>query len=121
MAERWQDRAACRGAPLEWFVPPDGVRGTARRKLEQRAKNICAGCPVAAECLADAETVADAWAVRGGLTPAERGWRHTGKRATRLPCNECGTPYTRQQPTQLHCSPSCAAKARQRAKRRAAA
>lgn len=73
MTEDYTRRAACRGLDSEMFFPrgDDWVTGdNPARALA--AKAVCAVCPVRAECLADPVTANDAWAVRGGTTPAER-------------------------------------------------
>lgn len=63
----WRERAACNADTVnpEWFFPDlPGLAGN-------RAKSICAGCPVRDECLASAlwEPVCGIW---GGTTKAER-------------------------------------------------
>jgi WhiB family redox-sensing transcriptional regulator len=47
----WQSDAACRGEDLVLFFGPDGERAPEREVRERKAKAICAGCPVARECL----------------------------------------------------------------------
>lgn len=63
----WRTRAACRGANPDLFFPGrsdhDGIR---------RAKLICAGCDVRAECLADALPDAHLVGVFGGTSERER-------------------------------------------------
>jgi hypothetical protein len=70
--ERWYERAACRGQPLEaWFPRP----GTAALAAYSRGRRICASCPVLAACLDDdlrAEAPDRRWGMRAGLMPAER-------------------------------------------------
>jgi hypothetical protein len=68
---RWRDRAACAapGVDLTLFFPERG-----RHDLAARAKWVCAGCPVAPACLADALAApcsAD-HGIRGGTTREER-------------------------------------------------
>jgi WhiB family redox-sensing transcriptional regulator len=60
----WTSRAACRG------TDPDAlfVQGAA----QNRAKTVCLGCPVRAECLADALDNRVEFGVWGGLTERER-------------------------------------------------
>ena len=60
----WASRAVCKEArPDELFV-----RGAA----QNRAKQMCAGCPVRSECLAEALDNAIEWGVWGGMTERER-------------------------------------------------
>jgi WhiB family transcriptional regulator, redox-sensing transcriptional regulator len=60
----WASQALCREArPDELFV-----RGAA----QNRAKQLCAGCPVRTECLAEALDNAIEWGVWGGMTERER-------------------------------------------------
>ena len=60
----WGARGACRGGnPDELFV-----QGAA----QNRAKNICLGCPVRTECLADALDNRIEFGVWGGMTERER-------------------------------------------------
>ena len=62
--EDWASQAQCRGSqPDELFV-----RGAAQNK----AKQLCAGCPVRTECLAEALDNEIEWGVWGGLTERER-------------------------------------------------
>lgn len=62
--EEWFQAAACRaGQPDELFV-----RGAEQNK----AKQVCAGCPVRTECLAEALDNRIEWGVWGGLTERER-------------------------------------------------
>ncbi|EGD43250.1 WhiB-related protein [Nocardioidaceae bacterium Broad-1] len=63
--DEWAPLAACRTA-----VQPDAmfVRGGKQNK----AKQICVGCPVRAECLAEALDNQIDWGVWGGMTERER-------------------------------------------------
>jgi WhiB family redox-sensing transcriptional regulator len=65
--EDWRDQAACLGDPDPDVFYRPGAGDVAL------AKSICARCPVMAECLTNARASRDEWAVRGGLTAAERG------------------------------------------------
>ena len=62
--QTWAVHAACRG------VEPDAlfVRGAAQRT----ARELCFGCPVRLECLADALDARVTFGVWGGLTGRER-------------------------------------------------
>ena len=63
-AEDWALSAACRDAqPDELFV-----RGAEQNK----AKQLCSGCPVRAECLGEARGNQIEWGVWGGMTERER-------------------------------------------------
>ncbi len=62
--QHWSDFAACKGLrPDELFV-----RGAA----QNRAKQVCALCPVRTECLAEALDNSIEWGVWGGMTERER-------------------------------------------------
>jgi WhiB family transcriptional regulator, redox-sensing transcriptional regulator len=62
--EHWSDLAACKGVPADELF----VRGAA----QNRAKQICSGCPVRTECLAEALDNGIEWGVWGGMTERER-------------------------------------------------
>lgn len=62
--EDWAGAASCRsGAPDQLFV---------KGAEQNRAKSLCFGCPVRAECLAEALDNEIEWGVWGGLTERER-------------------------------------------------
>jgi WhiB family redox-sensing transcriptional regulator len=62
--EDWAPRAACRAeSPDQLFV-----RGAEQNK----AKQLCSGCPVRTECLAEALDHQIEWGVWGGMTERER-------------------------------------------------
>ena len=62
--ENWAPSAACRQAsPDQLFV-----RGAEQNK----AKQLCTGCPVRTECLAEALDNQIEWGVWGGMTERER-------------------------------------------------
>ena len=62
--EDWTSAAACRQTqPDQLFV-----RGAEQNK----AKQLCAGCPVRTECLAEALDNQIEWGVWGGMTERER-------------------------------------------------
>ena len=63
----WRDQAACQGHdPAHWFADR-------REAGSERAKAVCAGCPVRAACLDYAVVTDQRWGVWGGLTADERG------------------------------------------------
>lgn len=62
--EQWTALARCQqSSPDELFV---------RGAEQHRAKQVCAGCPVRAECLAEALDNGIEWGVWGGMTERER-------------------------------------------------
>jgi WhiB family redox-sensing transcriptional regulator len=68
----WQESANCRGEDLNLFFGDDGERGADRIIRERKAKQVCAGCPVMAECLAEALREPAQFGVWGGLSADER-------------------------------------------------
>jgi WhiB family transcriptional regulator, redox-sensing transcriptional regulator len=62
--EDWAPSAACRKATPDHLF----VRGAEQNK----AKALCAGCPVRSECLAEALDNQIEWGVWGGMTERER-------------------------------------------------
>jgi WhiB family redox-sensing transcriptional regulator len=70
--EDWRHQAACLDHDPETFFPT-GATGPIWQEVE-RAKAICAGCPVSAPCLEwalDSGQLAGVW---GGLSEQERRW-----------------------------------------------
>ena len=69
----WQDRAACKGPQSRVFFPPSHLeRKDEREAREQRAKAICATCPVRIECLDYAIEIREPHGIWGGLNELER-------------------------------------------------
>src|SRR3954468_23483912 len=68
----WQIRGACRGMDSAAFFHPEGERGPARSGREAQAKQICASCPVLAQCRAHSLAVHEPYGVWGGLSEFER-------------------------------------------------
>ncbi|MBG0813513.1 WhiB family transcriptional regulator [Planomonospora sp. ID82291] len=73
----WAVRGACRESDPELFFPV-----APSPEQEERAKAVCAGCPVLADCRAYAVRVGEPEGIWGGLTVRERrglrfppGWR----------------------------------------------
>lgn len=62
----WHKRAACRGL-TELFFPSRGRNATLRE-----AKQICEGCPVVAECRAQALANAEHFGIWGGTSDRQR-------------------------------------------------
>lgn len=71
--EAWQERAACRGPQSAAFFPPAQIeRKDEREAREQRAKSICAICPVRRPCLDYAVQIREPHGIWGGLNELER-------------------------------------------------
>ena len=69
----WQWRAACRGEDTGTFFPQSEAETKHERVVrEERAKSICASCPVRLECLEYSLTVPELYGIWGGLTEQER-------------------------------------------------
>jgi WhiB family transcriptional regulator, redox-sensing transcriptional regulator len=66
---RWRKLAACRGMDTDFFFP-GGSTGNDRERISL-AKQVCAGCPVRAECLEFAIGTGSA-GIFGGTTDLER-------------------------------------------------
>lgn len=64
---RWFDEAACRGIDPGLFHPARGDYA-----VERQARQVCAGCPVRAECLAHALTFHELYGIWGGTSARER-------------------------------------------------
>jgi hypothetical protein len=71
VARGWMDDAACATTDPDYWFPTEGDDEEEPWRPTREAKKICAGCPVAAQCLADAPTW-DRWSIRGGMTATER-------------------------------------------------
>jgi WhiB family redox-sensing transcriptional regulator len=70
----WRHKAACRDVEdKSIFFPIDTMWSQPGNRPNMRAaKAVCRECPVSAECLEWAITTDDAYAIAGGMTPAER-------------------------------------------------
>lgn len=95
----WRKQAACRDKPTAWFYP-DMPRGRYARVKDpyENARPVCAGCPVAAECLDESrrdeppvelkEGQVPTHGFRAGLRPEERYILFSNPKAARLPLPE---------------------------------
>lgn len=68
----WQYRGLCRTVSPELFFHPEGERGPARRRRDERAKALCQQCPVIEQCRAHALAAREPYGVWGGMTEEER-------------------------------------------------
>lgn len=99
--EAWVDLAACRDADPDVFFPEKG--GSTRH-----AKRICAGCPVASQCLEVALAEGERIGIWGGLSERERRRLAPRERRTRTSEAECGTAAGYQQHRKVN-EPACVA------------
>jgi WhiB family transcriptional regulator, redox-sensing transcriptional regulator len=70
LTHEWWRTASCRDAEPELFFPISAT--AASRAQVQRAKQICASCPVRLECLSYALDNRQEQGIWGGLTEEER-------------------------------------------------
>jgi WhiB family transcriptional regulator, redox-sensing transcriptional regulator len=69
----WQAKAACRGPQSSVFFPPSHFeRKEEKEAREDRAKSICATCPVRRPCLDYALRIREPHGIWGGLNEVER-------------------------------------------------
>jgi WhiB family transcriptional regulator, redox-sensing transcriptional regulator len=68
----WQWRAACRGEDSSTFFPDERESREDRVVREERAKSICAACPVRVDCLEYSLRVHEPYGIWGGLNEQER-------------------------------------------------
>lgn len=68
----WQLAARCRTADPDLFFHPEHERASARRRRQQRAKQICDECPVRDECRTAAIRNREGYGVWGGMSEDER-------------------------------------------------
>jgi WhiB family redox-sensing transcriptional regulator len=54
------------------FYSPANERGNRRREREERARQVCAGCPVREQCARMALAAGEHYGVWGGLSEADR-------------------------------------------------
>lgn len=77
----WQRLAACRTLPSSLFFHPDGERDPSRGRRVDRAKAICARCPVREPCLAHSLDAEEPYGTWGGVDERERFSIMRGRRA----------------------------------------
>ncbi|WP_371851625.1 WhiB family transcriptional regulator [Rhodococcus koreensis] len=68
----WREDAACRGIESSVFFSPDGERGQARARREERARRICEDCPVLGRCRDHALAAGEPYGIWGGMTETDR-------------------------------------------------
>jgi WhiB family transcriptional regulator, redox-sensing transcriptional regulator len=80
-SDRWRNRAACRNQDPELFFPVSDIGPGARQA--ERAKAVCARCPVRARCLEHALENGLHHGIYGGTTESERRTLRRGGRTVR--------------------------------------
>lgn len=69
----WREHAACLGDMAAAFYPPlRREKRSAKTTREERAKAVCAACPVRTDCLEQALLSGERYGIWGGLTDTER-------------------------------------------------
>jgi WhiB family redox-sensing transcriptional regulator len=68
----WTLDAACQDEDPLLFFGPDGERQPERDVREEKAKQVCAGCPARTYCLDYAVSRPEKYGVYGGLNEDER-------------------------------------------------
>lgn len=68
----WQLDGLCRGYDSSVFFHPEGERGRARAMRERKAKEVCARCPVLAQCRSHALAANEPYGVWGGMSAHDR-------------------------------------------------
>lgn len=84
----WTDDAACRDLDRDQFVVSNGVAAVEPSEANLAAMEVCARCPVRAECLDDANAARDSYTIRGGLMPAAPERKTTEGAATAALCDD---------------------------------
>lgn len=82
---QWQRLGSCRGMDSGTFFHPDGERNPSRARRTERAKQVCAGCPVIVPCREFALRTQEPFGVWGGLAESERRAIIEQQRDTRHP------------------------------------
>ncbi|MGN9802034.1 WhiB family transcriptional regulator [Micromonospora sp. L32] len=83
-------------------VDPDVMHPDDRNHFgEQEAKKICAGCPVATQCLKESFDLRDWHGIRAGLTGNER--RNLDPTNPPKRCKRCNAQFVPRLDTQVRC------------------
>jgi hypothetical protein len=91
MSDEWRNDAACKGKPTEWWYPAKGGSPWA-----QKARDICASCPVSAECSTFARYNAERYGIWGGegAYNVRRRDFATGQAVRVVACRNCDHRFT---------------------------
>ena len=86
--EPWQQHAACRGYPTEWFYTEHN------QQIMDQCRRLCDRCPVKQECL-DAGLRRNELGIWGGLSSDQRGRirSHHAGTIVQLRCAYCHTVF----------------------------
>lgn len=68
---QWQDDGLCRTLSPNLFFHPDRERGSARRRRDENAKQVCFQCPVMQQCRDHALAAGEPYGVWGGMSEPE--------------------------------------------------
>jgi WhiB family transcriptional regulator, redox-sensing transcriptional regulator len=90
----WRLSAACRTADGRWFFAAERERAASRTARTARAKAVCAGCPVVAECRTHALETKEPFGIWGGLTEDERAAALRARRRAQLRLNQSAAAST---------------------------
>jgi hypothetical protein len=102
----WQEQAACRGKPTDWWFPNvAGKHRNNRVRIDPRALELCAVCPVRADCSAAGVGWVGIW---GGQVNTMTGYVPQDP-ATGTPRSWCGTTagYARHRRAGERPCPAC--------------
>lgn len=104
-AQPWVKDGACLEVDPDLFFPKSGDHASAAT-----ARVVCAGCPVAGECLEFALSTDQKFGIWGGLTPRQR------KQYATHTCRSCGLTIRHLSKQHRYCE-SCAVVRRAETKR----
>lgn len=113
----WREHAACRGHEPEWWSLVDG-RGTGNPvqfAFNERARAICATCPVMKDCKQYGYDSGAIGVILGGFSfTARRNWDITSETVVfemEVRCGHCKQPFQRRTRRQKYCTTQCAERA----------
>ncbi|MFI2667892.1 WhiB family transcriptional regulator [Micromonospora carbonacea] len=93
----WRRHGNCTASDVNMHPDDSDHRG------EQAAKKVCAGCPVATQCLVESINLSDWHGIRAGLTGGER--RNLDAQRTPRRCARCRDVFVPRVHNQIRCRP----------------
>lgn len=81
---RWWELAECAQHPLDTFFPSDEMRGNRKKRHIDKARRICARCPVSLICLDRALEADERFGVFGGCDMEQLKGRKNASRKAEL-------------------------------------